>query len=148
MIDKLECKCWRLFDDERRRYFEVVQQFFFWSLGCSCFIEELWLQMLDDRNMTSHTYDEPTAKQIYENIQTYYPGLVKLADFIRRKYPQVQPLRFTLRICLSNWYNLCKLYSGLAATQNKSLFCESRAIAFLTFVTGCYALAHRLVRWW
>ncbi len=50
--------------------------------------EELWLQMLDDRNLTSHTYEEPTATQIYENIQTYYPELLQLAQFLREKYPQ------------------------------------------------------------
>jgi nucleotidyltransferase substrate binding protein (TIGR01987 family) len=49
--------------------------------------EELWLQMLDDRNMTSHTYEEPTATQIYENIQTYYPELLTLAQLIRAKHP-------------------------------------------------------------
>ncbi len=49
--------------------------------------EELWLQMLDDRNLTSHTYEEPTASQIYENIQTYYPELLQLAQFLRKKYP-------------------------------------------------------------
>jgi len=49
--------------------------------------EELWLQMLDDRNLTSHTYEEPTATQIYENIQTYYPELLTLAQLIRVKHP-------------------------------------------------------------
>ena len=48
--------------------------------------EELWLQMLDDRNMTSHTYDQPTANQIYTNIQTYHPEILKLAQFLRARY--------------------------------------------------------------
>lgn len=48
--------------------------------------EELWLQMLDDRNMTSHTYDQPTAKQIYTNIQTYQPEIQQLAEFLRARY--------------------------------------------------------------
>lgn len=48
--------------------------------------EELWLQMLDDRNMTSHTYDQPTAQQIYNNIQSYYPEIQKLAQFLRMRY--------------------------------------------------------------
>lgn len=48
--------------------------------------EELWLQMLDDRNMTSHTYDQPTANQIYANIQTYHPEILKLAQFLRARY--------------------------------------------------------------
>ena len=33
---------------------------------------EKWLEMLDDRNLTSHTYDENVAKEIYRNIQTQY----------------------------------------------------------------------------
>lgn len=49
--------------------------------------EEFWVQMLDDRNLTSHTYDEPTAQDIYANIQGYYSEIVKLAGFIRGKYP-------------------------------------------------------------
>lgn len=38
---------------------------------------EQWLDMLDDRNLTSHTYDEEIAKEIYRNIITkYYDILV------------------------------------------------------------------------
>ena len=48
--------------------------------------EELWLQMLDDRNMTSLMYDQPTADQIYANIQTYHPEIQKLAHFLRVRY--------------------------------------------------------------
>lgn len=29
---------------------------------------EIWLDMLNDRNLTLHTYDEDTAKHIYTNI--------------------------------------------------------------------------------
>jgi nucleotidyltransferase substrate binding protein (TIGR01987 family) len=35
-----------------------------------------WLDMLDDRNLTSHTYDEETAKEIYRNIITEYYDLL------------------------------------------------------------------------
>lgn len=31
--------------------------------------EAAWLQMLSDRNTTSHIYDEETAKRIYDNIR-------------------------------------------------------------------------------
>ncbi len=42
---------------------------------------EKWLDMLDDRNLTSHTYDENTAKEIYRNIITdYYNLLLKLKE--------------------------------------------------------------------
>lgn len=37
--------------------------------------ERLWLQMLSDRNMTSHTYDEKLADEIYARIKTYVPEL-------------------------------------------------------------------------
>ena len=36
--------------------------------------ESIWLQMLYDRNQTSHTYDEELADKIYKNIVSiYYP---------------------------------------------------------------------------
>lgn len=42
---------------------------------------EKWLDMLDDRNLTSHTYDENTAKEIYRNIITdYYNVLFKFKE--------------------------------------------------------------------
>lgn len=49
--------------------------------------ETLWMQMLDDRNLTSHTYDEPAAMEIYENIKSYYAEIIRLAKFVREKYP-------------------------------------------------------------
>ena len=30
-----------------------------------------WIRMLDDRNLTSHTYDEQTAKNIYSRLPEY-----------------------------------------------------------------------------
>ncbi len=40
--------------------------------------EYLWLQMLSDRNMTSHTYNEKLADEIYERIKKYVPELKKI----------------------------------------------------------------------
>ena len=37
--------------------------------------EQIWLAMLFDRNMTSHTYKQALADQIYANIKTYVPFL-------------------------------------------------------------------------
>jgi nucleotidyltransferase substrate binding protein (TIGR01987 family) len=37
--------------------------------------EVLWLQMLKDRNLTSHIYNEDMALKIFRNIETYYPAL-------------------------------------------------------------------------
>lgn len=36
---------------------------------------ELWLQFIDARNLTSHTYNEDTAKEVYEWVQKFYPAL-------------------------------------------------------------------------
>jgi nucleotidyltransferase substrate binding protein (TIGR01987 family) len=47
--------------------------------------EETWLQMLADRNLTSHVYDEQTARQIYNNIRSYQPLLERaLAELKKR----------------------------------------------------------------
>jgi nucleotidyltransferase substrate binding protein (TIGR01987 family) len=35
--------------------------------------EPLWLQMLYDRNMTAHAYDEDLADEIYARIRNYVP---------------------------------------------------------------------------
>ena len=44
---------------------------------------EIWLDMLDDRNLTSHTYDEETAKEIYRNIiSKYEEQFIKLENKI------------------------------------------------------------------
>jgi nucleotidyltransferase substrate binding protein (TIGR01987 family) len=37
--------------------------------------ESLWIQMLKDRNLTSHTYDETLANEIFKNIKNYVPVL-------------------------------------------------------------------------
>lgn len=52
--------------------------------------EHLWLMMLKDRNLTSHTYDETLADVIYQHIQSYVPvfrsTLTQLSDsFISQK---------------------------------------------------------------
>lgn len=37
--------------------------------------EAIWITMIDDRNMSSHTYNESFADEMYERIKTYYPVL-------------------------------------------------------------------------
>ncbi|MDD1723826.1 MAG: nucleotidyltransferase substrate binding protein [Methanospirillum sp.] len=38
---------------------------------------EIWMEMLESRNVTSHTYDEKTAEKILDGIVTrYYPALL------------------------------------------------------------------------
>lgn len=40
--------------------------------------ESLWIKMLRDRNMTSHTYDEKLADEIFSRIKLYVPQLRNL----------------------------------------------------------------------
>lgn len=47
--------------------------------------ESSWLLMLKDRNLTSHTYDEALANQIFENIKTYAP-------LLRESFDKVSPM--------------------------------------------------------
>lgn len=47
--------------------------------------EENWLNLIADRNATSHIYDEETATNIYENIETIYYNLFKqLIDTLKK----------------------------------------------------------------
>ncbi|XVN40687.1 MAG: HI0074 family nucleotidyltransferase substrate-binding subunit [Rickettsia endosymbiont of Argas persicus] len=45
--------------------------------------EDLWIHMLLDRNMTSPTYDEKLANEIYSRIKNYVPELRKLLDILQ-----------------------------------------------------------------
>ncbi|HJD57784.1 MAG TPA: nucleotidyltransferase substrate binding protein [Rickettsia endosymbiont of Ceroptres masudai] len=47
--------------------------------------ESLWIYMLTDRNMTSHTYDKKLADEIYSRIRNYVPELKQLLDAIDSK---------------------------------------------------------------
>jgi len=44
--------------------------------------EEIWLNMLKDRNMTSHTYKHEIALEIYKAIQKYYPEMRKVYNVL------------------------------------------------------------------
>ena len=45
---------------------------------------EVWLRMLDDRNLTSQAYDEPLAQRIYGRIVAEYaPALLRMAELIQ-----------------------------------------------------------------
>lgn len=48
--------------------------------------ESKWLQMLRDRNETSHTYDEAKAREIYERIRTNAPELRAACEFLRQRF--------------------------------------------------------------
>jgi len=51
---------------------EVLQQAFSVNLINN---ENIWIKMLKDRNMTSHTYDEQLANEIFLRIKLYVPEL-------------------------------------------------------------------------
>lgn len=51
---------------------DVLQQAF---VGHLIDNEQLWLDMLTDRNLTSHTYNEALARKIYDHIKNYCPVL-------------------------------------------------------------------------
>lgn len=45
----------------------------------------LWLKMIDDRNLTSHTYNEELADQIYCRLPQYLEVLKNLKDSLETK---------------------------------------------------------------
>lgn len=45
--------------------------------------EKAWLLMLDDRNLTSHTYNEATAIEIYKRLRGHLNALNQLATSLR-----------------------------------------------------------------
>ncbi|WP_245804695.1 HI0074 family nucleotidyltransferase substrate-binding subunit [Halobacillus hunanensis] len=48
--------------------------------------EQAWLQMLKDRNETSHIYNEETANQILGNINSYFPEMLSTFKVLRKRY--------------------------------------------------------------
>jgi len=48
--------------------------------------ETLWLQMLNDRNQTSHIYNEAMARQIYDRIKTYFPEMEQTIRFLKQNF--------------------------------------------------------------
>lgn len=49
--------------------------------------EEAWLEMLRDRNETSHVYDEATARRIYESIKRNFVALERVYGRLRALTP-------------------------------------------------------------
>lgn len=49
--------------------------------------EQIWIAMLQDRNLTSHTYNEQLADSIYSHIkETYYPLMRKTFENLYQSY--------------------------------------------------------------
>jgi nucleotidyltransferase substrate binding protein (TIGR01987 family) len=47
--------------------------------------DPLWLRMLEDRNRTSHTYNEATAEEIYERLASYAGAIAGLANRLKER---------------------------------------------------------------
>lgn len=47
--------------------------------------EATWLKMLDDRNLTSHTYREALAREIYSRIPTHHAAMREVVQKLRAK---------------------------------------------------------------
>ena len=45
--------------------------------------EDIWIKMLQDRNQTSHTYNEELADEIFDHIQLYVPLMKKTYNKIK-----------------------------------------------------------------
>ncbi len=48
--------------------------------------EALWITMIKDRNLTSHTYKREIASEIYYRIKSYYPAMQAVYACIQEKY--------------------------------------------------------------
>jgi len=46
--------------------------------------EQIWLAMLRDRNLTSHTYNEELAITIYNNIKKYHPVMETTLEQLKK----------------------------------------------------------------
>ncbi len=50
--------------------------------------EQAWLQMLKDRNETSHTYNEELAREILSHIHAYFPEMKTVFKFLKKKFQE------------------------------------------------------------
>lgn len=46
---------------------------------------ELWLQFIEARNDTSHSYDEDIAEKVFKSIESFYPEVLKLVDNLKKQ---------------------------------------------------------------
>lgn len=58
---------------------EIIQEAFAVNLISD---EDIWIKMLKDRNLTSHTYNEKLADEIYIRIKLYVPVLRSLLNSV------------------------------------------------------------------
>ena len=48
--------------------------------------EKIWLKMLHDRNVMSHTYKKEKADNVYARIKTYYPEMQAIYEKLKQIY--------------------------------------------------------------
>ena len=51
--------------------------------------ETPWLDMLEDRNLTSHTYHESTAQQVFKNLPQHHSALQELHGQLAERLAQI-----------------------------------------------------------
>jgi nucleotidyltransferase substrate binding protein (TIGR01987 family) len=46
--------------------------------------EKLWLEIMKDRNISSHVYDEEQINEIYKRIKTYLPEMQRIFEVLSK----------------------------------------------------------------
>ena len=49
---------------------------------------ELWLDALNDRNLSSHTYKEEMAEAVYETAQAFAPAVRTFFETLKTRFPE------------------------------------------------------------
>ncbi|MBI4583197.1 MAG: nucleotidyltransferase substrate binding protein [Planctomycetes bacterium] len=64
---------------------EVFKEAF--KLGWLTEGDQHWLKMIDDRNLTCHTYNQSTALALYSRLPGYLQSFRRLLSFLNARYP-------------------------------------------------------------
>ena len=52
--------------------------------------ENIWLDMIDARNLTSHAYHQETALEIYHDVKKFYPRLKNTYEILKQKHETIK----------------------------------------------------------